>query len=70
MKGKDVLNSRSTTLPPADLQFLAALKKMVEIHHRLEHSKLKLEAAWNTVHYHLDRMEHQEYMGLMAKIGL
>ena len=76
MKCKDVLNSWSATLPSILQQFHGALKKMVDRHHSLETSQLKLEAACNTVQFHLDRMEHLDrlehlqHMGLMAKTGI
>ena len=70
IKHKDVPIQRSTTLYSSHStaqqqclqQFQAALNKMVELNHRLEHTKLKLGAAQNTVQFHLDRMEHMELM--------
>ena len=68
MKCKDVLHAWTTSLPSIMLH--KALKKLVDRHHQVEHSRICLEAAWRTVQYQLDCMQHQEYIAMMAKIGL
>ena len=46
------------------------METVLDRHHQVEHHLLCLEAAWNTLHYQLDCMQHEEYIAMMAKIGL